>query len=65
LWLGIALLGLAAFTSVVATLQYRRVLRSLGAEEIPKGYWVHAGTVVTLTLGAVAVALAVLFMVSA
>ena len=38
LWLGVVLLMLGAGVAVVSALQFRRVLRGLGKQEIPAGY---------------------------
>lgn len=65
LWLGVLLLLLGAGVSVVSALQFRTVLRSLGEKEVPRGYWTGLGLWINATLAAVALALAVHFVVDA
>lgn len=65
LWLGVLLLVLGAGVSVVSALQFRTVLRSLGEKEVPRGYWTDLGLWINATLAAVALALAVHFVVDA
>jgi putative membrane protein len=43
LWLGVVLLMLGAGVAVASALQFRRVLRGLGKQEIPDGYWTTLG----------------------
>ena len=65
LWLGVGLLVLGAGVSLVSALQFRTVLRSLGEQEVPRGYWTGLGIWLNIVLAAVALALAVHFVVSA
>lgn len=65
LWLGVGLLSVAALVAVVSALQYRLVLRTLGEQEIPRGYWTHLGVWLNFMLAMVALALATHFVWSA
>lgn len=58
-WIGLAFILLGAYTSVLSTLQFRRVLRTLKPVEIPDGYRASAGVVVNLCVAALGVLLAV------
>ena len=48
---------LAAFMALYSTWQYRRILKTLGPEEIPAGYNLFAGAVVNGIVGVLALAL--------
>jgi putative membrane protein len=61
LWLGVGLLLLGALMSVVSALQFLTVLRGLGEQEIPRGYWTLPGVWLNFVLAAVALALAINF----
>jgi putative membrane protein len=65
LWLGVGLLLIGALAAVVSALQFRSVVRSLGEQEIPPGYWSHAGVWLNFLLALVALALVVYFLASA
>jgi len=65
LGLGVALLLIGAAVSVLAALQFRTVVRSLGEQEIPRGYWINLGVWLNFVLAAVALALALHFVWSA
>lgn len=64
LWLGVGLLAIGAVVSVISALQFRAVLRSLGQQEIPRGYWTSLGIWLNFLLAAVALGLAVHFVTS-
>lgn len=64
LWLGVGLLVIGAGASIVSALQFRTVLRTLGQQEIPRGYWTSLGVWLNFLLAAVALALAVHFVTS-
>ncbi len=64
LWLGVGLLLIGAAVSVTSALQYRTVLRGLGAGEIPRGYWTSLGVWLNFMLALVALALAIHFVTS-
>jgi len=59
--LGGALLLIGAALSVASALQFRVVLKGLGQEEIPRGYWTHMGVWINFILAALALALAIHF----
>lgn len=40
-YIGLALIALGGLFSLTSALQYRRVVRELNADEIPRGYWVN------------------------
>jgi len=65
LWLGVGLLVIGAGVSVVSALQFRTVLRGLGEQEIPHGYWTNLGVWLNFLLAVVALALAIHFVTSA
>lgn len=63
LWLGVGLLLVSALVAVLASLQYRRVIRGLGAQEIPNAYWTNLGVWLNFLLALIAVALAIHFVI--
>ena len=64
LWLGVVLLLMGAAVAVLSALQFRSVLRQLGEKEVPRGYWTQLGVWLNFLLAAVALALAVHFVLS-
>jgi putative membrane protein len=64
LGLGVTLILLGAGCAVLSALQFRRVLRTLSAEEIPRGYWASAGVWLNYLLALAGLALAVHFVAS-
>jgi putative membrane protein len=58
LWLGVGLLTMGAVSSIGAAVQFRTVLRGLGEQEIPRGYWINLGVWLNFLLALVALALA-------
>ena len=42
-WIGLSFIMLGSLTSAAAVWQYRRLVRSLNAEEIPEGYLISLG----------------------
>lgn len=64
LWLGVSLLLIGAGVAVISALQFRAVVRGLGAMEIPRGYWTNLGVWLNFVLALVALALAVHFIFS-
>jgi len=64
LWLGVSLLVIGAVVSVVSALQFRTVVRSLGEQEIPRGYWLSHGVWLNFALAAVSLPLAIHFVTS-
>lgn len=65
LWVGVGLLMIGAGVAVTSALQYRTVVRGLGENELPRGYWINMAVWVNFVLALVALALAVHFVVSA
>ncbi len=65
LWLGIGLLVVSAVVSITASLQYRRVIHSLGPREIPEAYWTNMGVWLNFLLAFISLALATHFVWSA
>ena len=64
LWMGVGLLMLGASVAVISALQFRAVVRGLGENEIPRGYWTNMGVWLNFVLAFAALALAVHFVVS-
>lgn len=58
-WLGTALVALGSLAAVLATLQYRKVLKLLRPIEIPSRYWANLAAVVTLAVAVLGAALVV------
>ncbi len=57
--IGLAFILLGASVSALAVLQYRKVLRSLNAAEIPMGYWMNLGVLTNLAVAALGFTLTV------
>lgn len=64
LWIGVAFVMLGAGLAVFASVQYRRVLKTLGQAEIPKGYWVNLGVATNLAIALLGLALAAYIVLS-
>ena len=62
LWLGVGLLVVSAVVSIMASLQYRRVLRNLGPLEIPQAYWINMGVWLNFLLAFISLSLAAHFL---
>ena len=60
-WTGSAFIVLGALVAVIATIQYRGVLRTLKPVEIPEGYWVNTGVITNLLLAVIGLATTVYF----
>lgn len=58
-WVGLAFIVLGSATALHATIQYRRVLKTLRPVEIPERYSVHSAVVVNVAVGVLGVALSV------
>lgn len=65
LWLGVLFILLGSLVSVLSTLQHRVVLRSLNAEEIPRGYRTDWAMLVNLVVALLGVLLAGWLLVTA
>lgn len=61
---GLAFIGLGAIISASSAYQYVRVLRELNPAEIPRGYWVHQGTLLNVVFSLASMVLLVLLAVS-
>lgn len=49
--IGVALILIGTLTSFLSVVQYKRFLKTLGAAELPDGYWVSLGMFLNLALG--------------
>jgi putative membrane protein len=49
-WVGLIFILFGVTLSVLSTIQYFRVLKTLKKEEIPEGYWLHLGVVTNIVL---------------
>ena len=58
-WIGTALVALGSLAAVLATLQYRKVLKLLRPIEIPSRYWANLAALVTLAVALLGAALVV------
>lgn len=56
-WVGIAFIGLGSASALHATRQYRKVLKSLPAEDIPVGYSVRGAEIYNYVVALLGVAL--------
>lgn len=48
--IGLAFIGLGALFSASSALQFLRLRRDFNADEMPRGYWIHQGTFLNLSL---------------
>jgi putative membrane protein len=58
-WVGIAFILLGAYSAVAATVQYRKVLKTLKPIEIPEGYSANGGAITNLVIAFLGIALVV------
>ena len=49
-WIGLVFILFGVALSILSTIQYVRVLKTLEKEEIPQGYWLHLGVVTNIVL---------------
>ena len=49
-WVGLIFILFGVTLSVLSTIQYFRVLKTLKKEEVPEGYWLHLGVVTNIVL---------------
>lgn len=56
-WVGIVFIMLGVFLTSFASVQFRRVIRTLKPTEIPAGYFVNMGVVANIVLAALGMAL--------
>ena len=62
-WVGLVFILFGVTLSVVSTIQYLRVLRTLRKEEVPQGYWRHLGVVTNLVLAVLGVLVAIYLLI--
>lgn len=58
-WVGLAFIVLGSASSLHATVQYARVLKTLRPVEIPDRYWVHGAVVINVAVAGLGIALCV------
>jgi putative membrane protein len=58
-WVGIAFIVLGAYSAGAATMQYRKLLKTLQPIEIPDGYNVNGGAILNLQVALLGLALVV------
>ena len=58
-WVGIAFVLLGAYSAVAATVQYRKVLKTLKPIEIPEGYSTNGGAIINLFVAFLGLALVI------
>lgn len=63
-WIGLTFILLGACASALAIVQYRKVLHTLNAAEIPMGYWVNLGVLTNLAVALLGFALTAYLFVS-
>jgi putative membrane protein len=56
--IGVSFILLGVILLVLSVRQYRLVIRTLGGEEIPPGYWVNGGVLVNVSLALLGLVLA-------
>lgn len=56
--IGVAFILLGVALLLLSVRQYRQVVRTLGSEEIPPGYWVNGGVLTNLAVALLGLALA-------
>ena len=62
-WIGLVFILFGVTLSLVSTMQYLRVLKTLRKEEVPEGYWLHLGVVTNVTLGVLGILVAVYLLI--
>jgi inner membrane protein YidH len=62
-WVGLVFILFGVTLSVVSSIQYVRVLKTLRKEEIPEGYWRHLAVVTNLMLGVLGILVAVYLLI--
>lgn len=65
LWIGIAFIAIGAAVSVIAVLQYRKVLQTLKPVEIPEGYRVNLGVCTNVAVAVLGIVLTLYLAVGA
>jgi putative membrane protein len=49
-WIGLVFILFGVTLSVLSTMQYLRVLKTLRKDEVPEGYWLHLGVITNVVL---------------
>jgi putative membrane protein len=49
-WIGLVFILFGVTLSVLSTMQYLRVLKTLRKGEVPEGYWLHLGVITNIVL---------------
>ena len=62
-WIGLVFILFGVTLSLVSTMQYLRVLKTLRKEEVPEGYWLHLGVVTNVMLGVLGILVAVYLLI--
>ncbi len=60
-WVGLIFILMGVIVSVLSTVQFRRVVKTLKPVEIPEGYWVNTGAFTNITVAALGMALIIYF----
>lgn len=58
-WVGLVFILFGVTLSVLSTIQYLRVLKTLKKEEVPEGYWLHLGVVTNIVLAVLGILVAI------
>lgn len=58
-WVAIAFILVSAISSSLSVFQYRKVVKSLNAVEIPDGYWINLGVFINIFVALMGFALSV------
>jgi putative membrane protein len=62
-WIGLVFILFGVTLSVLSTMQYLRVLKTLRKAEVPEGYWLHLGVVTNVMLGVLGILVAVYLLI--
>lgn len=63
-WVGIAFVLLGAYSAVAATVQYRKVIKTLKPVEMIEGYNVNSGVIINIIVAILGVALTVYLVIA-
>lgn len=58
-WVGVAFVLLGAYSAVAATVQYRKILKTLKPIEIPEGYSINGGVIINLLVAVLGIILVI------
>lgn len=56
-WIGLSFIMLGMLSSIIAVLQYKKVLKTLQPVEIPNGYFINLGALTSMVVAALGAAL--------